>query len=90
DHALTLINEACAQGEALSVGLLGNAADIFSELVERNITPDVVTDQTSAHDPLNGYLPQGWTMEQAAKMREQDAAAVVKAAKQSMAVQVKA
>jgi len=90
DHALTLINEACAQGEALSVGLLGNAADIFSELVERNITPDVVTDQTSAHDPLNGYLPQGWTMELAAKMREQDAAAVVKAAKQSMAVQVKA
>ena len=90
DHALELINGACAKGEALSVGLLGNAADVFSELVKRNITPDVVTDQTSAHDPLNGYLPQGWTMEQAAKMREQDAAAVVKAAKQSMAVQVKA
>lgn len=90
DHALTLINEACAKGEALSVGLLGNAADVFTELVKRNITPDVVTDQTSAHDPLNGYLPQGWTMEHAAKMREQDAAAVVKAAKQSMAVQVKA
>ncbi len=90
DHALTLINEACAKSEALSVGLLGNAADVFTELVKRNITPDVVTDQTSAHDPLNGYLPQGWTMEHAAKMREQDAAAVVKAAKQSMAVQVKA
>ena len=90
DHALTLINEACAKGEALSVGLLGNAADVFSELVKRNITPDVVTDQTSAHDPLNGYLPQDWSMEHAAKMREQDPQAVVKAAKQSMAVQVKA
>ncbi len=90
DHALTLINEACAKGEALSVGLLGNAADVFSELVKRNITPDVVTDQTSAHDPLNGYLPQDWSMKHAAKMREQDPQAVVKAAKQSMAVQVKA
>ncbi|CAM3896185.1 MULTISPECIES: urocanate hydratase [Pseudoalteromonas] len=90
DHALELINNACAKGEALSVGLLGNAADVFSELVKRKITPDVVTDQTSAHDPLNGYLPQGWSMEHAAKMREQDPQAVVKAAKQSMAVQVTA
>ena len=90
DHALTLINEACAKGDALSVGLLGNAADVFSELVKRNITPDVVTDQTSAHDPLNGYLPQDWSMEHAATMREQDPQAVVKAAKQSMAVQVTA
>ncbi|NMM40355.1 urocanate hydratase [Pseudoalteromonas arctica] len=90
EHALELINEACDKGEALSVGLLGNAADVFSELVERKITPDVVTDQTSAHDPLNGYLPQGWSMQHAAKMREQDPQAVVKAAKQSMAVQVNA
>ncbi|MDQ9092761.1 urocanate hydratase [Pseudoalteromonas haloplanktis] len=90
DHALELINNACAKGEALSVGLLGNAADVFSELVKRKITPDVVTDQTSAHDPLNGYLPQGWSMDHAAKMREQDPQAVVKAAKQSMAVQVTA
>ncbi|MFK3870702.1 urocanate hydratase [Pseudoalteromonas rhizosphaerae] len=90
DHALELINEACGKGEALSVGLLGNAADVFSELVNRAITPDVVTDQTSAHDPLNGYLPQGWSMQHAAKMREQDPQAVVKAAKQSMAVQVNA
>ncbi|MET2973433.1 urocanate hydratase, partial [Vibrio harveyi] len=64
--------------------------DIFPELVERNITPDVVTDQTSAHDPLNGYLPQGWSMSHAAEMRLQDEAGVVKAAKQSMAVQVQA
>ncbi|WP_165739479.1 urocanate hydratase [Pseudoalteromonas sp. Z1A6] len=90
EHALQLITNACIKGEALSVGLLGNAADVFSTLVKTGITPDVVTDQTSAHDPLNGYLPQGWTMEHAAEMREQDPTAVVKAAKQSMAVQVKA
>ncbi|GAA0373587.1 urocanate hydratase [Bowmanella denitrificans] len=87
DEALAIIK---ASASPVSVGLLGNAADIFAELVERNITPDVVTDQTSAHDPLNGYLPQGWTLEQAANMRQQDEAAVVKAAKQSMAVQVRA
>lgn len=90
DEALSIINEATAKGDAISVGLLGNAADIFPELVKRGITPDVVTDQTSAHDPLNGYLPQGWTMEHAAKMRITDEAAVVKAAKQSMAIQVQA
>ena len=90
EHALQLITDACVNEKAISVGLLGNAADIFSTLVSSGITPDVVTDQTSAHDPLNGYLPQGWTMEHAAKMREQDPKAVVKAAKQSMAVQVNA
>lgn len=90
DEALAMINAACEKGEAVSVGLLGNAADVFAELVERGITPDVVTDQTSAHDPLNGYLPQNWTMEHAAEMRKKDEAAVVKAAKQSMAVQVQA
>ncbi|EHY8549990.1 TPA: urocanate hydratase [Vibrio parahaemolyticus] len=87
DEALAIITES---DTPVSVGLLGNAADVFSELVERNITPDVVTDQTSAHDPLNGYLPQGWSMSHAAKMRLQDEAAVVKAAKKSMAVQVQA
>jgi urocanate hydratase len=70
--------------------LLGNAADIFAELVKRNIIPDVVTDQTSAHDPLNGYLPQGWTMEQAKVRRLEDETAVVQAAKASMAIQVQA
>ncbi|WP_338294338.1 urocanate hydratase [Planctobacterium marinum] len=87
DEALDMINNT---DKPISVGLLGNAADVFAELVERGITPDVVTDQTSAHDPLNGYLPQNWTMEYAAQMRTQDEAAVVKAAKQSMAVQVQA
>jgi len=90
DEALAIINEANENGEAISVGLLGNAADVFPELVKRGITPDVVTDQTSAHDPLNGYLPQGWTMEHAAEMRLKDEAVVVKAAKQSMAIQVQA
>ncbi|NRA53411.1 MAG: urocanate hydratase [Gammaproteobacteria bacterium] len=89
-QALALINQAVEQGQAISVGLLGNAADIYSELVAQNITPDAVTDQTSAHDPLNGYLPQGWTMEYAAQQRKLDEAGVVKAAKASMAVQVTA
>ena len=90
EHALQLITDACVNGEALSVGLLGNAADVFSTLVQSKITPDIVTDQTSAHDPLNGYLPQGWTMQHAAKMRKENPSSVVKAAKQAMAVQVKA
>ncbi|BDY07082.1 urocanate hydratase [Ferrimonas sp. YFM] len=90
DEAMGMIDQAKAEGKPVSVGLLANAADIFGELVEKNITPDVVTDQTSAHDPLNGYLPQGWTMAQAAEMRLTDEAAVVKAAKASMAVQVQA
>jgi len=90
DEALAMINEAVSKGEAISVGLLGNAADVYSEMVARNITPDAVTDQTSAHDPLNGYLPQGWTMEHAAEQRLSDEHGVVKAAKESMAVQVRA
>ncbi len=90
DEALTILTEACTKGEVVSVGLLANAADIFPELVQRNVTPDVVTDQTSAHDPLNGYLPKGWTLEKAAEMRKKDEAAVIKAAKQSMALQVSA
>lgn len=90
DQALTILEQAKQEGKPVSVGLLGNAADVFAQLVERGITPDVVTDQTSAHDPLNGYLPSGWTMEQGAATRESDPQSVVKAAKQSMAVQVKA
>jgi len=90
DHAIELLNQAKLAGEAVSIGLLANAADVFPELVTRNITPDVVTDQTSAHDPLNGYLPKGWTLEQAVNKRSSDEKAVVKAAKQSMAIQVKA
>lgn len=87
DDALAIVTDA---DKPVSVALLGNAADVYSELVSRGITPDVVTDQTSAHDPLNGYLPQGWSLEQAKTMRLSDEAAVVKAAKASMAVQVTA
>ena len=90
DEALAMIDEACAKGEAISVGLLGNAADIFPELVERGVRPDVVTDQTSAHDPVNGYLPSGWSLEQWDDARESDPEVVEQAAKQSMAAQVRA
>ncbi|KKC99248.1 urocanate hydratase [Photobacterium halotolerans] len=90
DEALAIIEESKQTGKPVSVGLLGNAADVFPELVKRGIVPDCTTDQTSAHDPLNGYLPQGWTMEDAAEMRRKDEAAVVKAAKASMAIQVQA
>jgi urocanate hydratase len=90
DEALALVGAACARGEALSVGLLGNAAEIFPELVRRGVRPDIVTDQTSAHDPRNGYLPAGWTLAQAAERRRSDPAAVEDAAKASMAQQVRA
>lgn len=90
DEALALLAEAKDKKEAISIGLLGNAADVYPELLARSIIPDVVTDQTSAHDPLNGYLPRGWSLQQAMAKREQNEAEVVEAAKQSMAVQVKA
>ena len=90
DDALALIEKWTAAGDAKSVGLLGNAADIFPELVKRGIRPDMVTDQTSAHDPLNGYLPSGWTMAEWKDKRETDPKAVEKAARASMKVQVQA
>lgn len=90
DEALEMIERWTAAGEAKSVGLLGNAADIFPELVKRGVRPDLVTDQTSAHDPVNGYLPQGWTMAEWIEKRETDPKAVEKAARTSMKVQVAA
>ena len=90
DEALAIIEEAKQTGVPISVGLLGNAADVYAEIVQRGIVPDVTTDQTSAHDPLNGYLPQGWSMEHAAEMRLKDESVVVSAAKKSMAIQVQA
>ncbi len=90
DEALEMIERWTAAGEAKSVGLLGNAADIFAELVERGVRPDIVTDQTSAHDPINGYLPQGWTMAEWKEKRESDPKAVEKVARASMKVHVKA
>jgi urocanate hydratase len=90
DHALNLIEQSCHDKKPLSVGLLGNAADLFEQLADRDIKPDVVTDQTSAHDPLNGYLPSGWSMSEAEIKRGSEPEAVVKAAKVSMARQVRA
>lgn len=72
DEALEMAKQAKADGQPLSIGLLGNAADILPELVERGEIPDLVTDQTSAHDPLNGYLPSGYSMEQGADLRQSD------------------
>ncbi|RFP89814.1 urocanate hydratase [Rhodobacteraceae bacterium 63075] len=90
DEALEMIDRWTRAGEAKSVALLGNAADIFPEIHARGIRPDIVTDQTSAHDPVNGYLPQGWTMAQWRETRESDPRAVEKAARASMKVHVKA
>ena len=87
DEALDLVANAKTP---LSVGLCANAADIYPELVRRGVRPDLVTDQTSAHDPINGYLPQGWTLDQWFAKRESDPASVDKAARASMAVHVQA
>jgi len=90
DEALAVIDQACRDKKAVSVGLLGNAADVFPELVRRGVRPDIVTDQTSAHDPINGYLPQGWTVAEWEAKRISDPKAVETAARASMAVQVQA
>ena len=84
DDALAMIVDWTKRGEAKSVGLLGNAAEIFPELVRRDVRPDIVTDQTSAHDPLNGYLPLGWGLAEWREKRQSDPKAVEKAARASM------
>jgi urocanate hydratase len=90
DDALARIEKYCAEGKAVSVALLGNAAEILPELVRRGIRPDAVTDQTSAHDPLHGYLPAGWTWEQYIDEQKHNPAKTVEAAKHSMRVHVEA
>lgn len=90
DEALAMIDRACRDRRPRSIGLLGNAAEIFPELVRRGVRPDAVTDQTSAHDPINGYLPAGWSLEEWEDRRARDPKAVEAAAMQSMAVQVRA
>jgi urocanate hydratase len=90
DDALAIIERATKDGKPVSVGVLGNAAEIFPELVRRGVRPDVVTDQTSAHDPVNGYLPKGWTLADWQAKRESDPKSVEKAAKRSMVEHVKA
>jgi urocanate hydratase len=90
DEALAMIETAVAARKAVSVGLLGNAAEVLPELVRRGVRPDAVTDQTSAHDPANGYLPIGWTVEEWFDKRESDPDAVAAASVKSMAVHVEA
>ncbi|MFQ5468263.1 MAG: urocanate hydratase, partial [Kiloniellaceae bacterium] len=86
----TMIEAARSEGKAVSIGLLGNTAEILPLLVERGARPDMVTDQTSAHDPLRGYLPAGWSLDRWEREQESDPAAVVAAARASMAVHVRA
>jgi len=90
DEALALIQRSVADRKPLSVGLLGNVAELLPELVDRGIEPDALTDQTSAHDPANGYLPIGWSVEQWLRERERNPDAVAAAAAESMAVHVRA
>jgi urocanate hydratase len=90
DEALILIEKAKRDRKAISVGLLGNAADVLPELVKRGVRPDLVTDQTSAHDLINGYLPQGWTVSEWEDKRVSDPAAVEAAARASCAIHVQA
>jgi urocanate hydratase len=90
DEALAMIDAACKSKKAISIGLLGNAADIFPELVRRGVRPDLVTDQTSAHDPVNGYLPKGWSLADWESRRGADPKGVEQAAKKSMAEHVRA
>lgn len=90
DEALERISQWTKAGEAKSIALLGNAAEILPQLVARGIKPDLLTDQTSAHDPINGYLPIGWSMAEWKEARTKDAAAVEKAARASMKIHVQA
>lgn len=90
DEALAMIDAWTKAGEAKSVALIGNAADVFPELVKRGVRPDMVTDQTSAHDPIHGYLPQGWSVAEWREKQESAPKEVEKAARASMKVQVAA
>ncbi len=90
DEAMDLLQEAQGAGKAISIGLLGNAAELVPEMVARGIAPDLVTDQTSAHDPVNGYLPKGWTVEQWRDEAQSNPERVASEARKSMATHVEA
>ena len=90
DDALAIIEKSCKEKKPISVALLGNAADVFAELYRRGVRPDGVTDQTSAHDPVHGYLPQGWTLAEWEAKQQSDPKGVTAAAKKSMAAHVRA
>ena len=89
NEAISFVQQSAKENKPVSVGLLGNAAEILPEMLKRGIRPDVVTDQTSAHDPLNGYLPEGWTLEKAIAQRAANPDLVINAAKTSMANHVR-
>jgi urocanate hydratase len=90
EEAITLAESAKREGKPLSIGLLGNAAEILPAMLEQGFIPDIVTDQTSAHDPLNGYLPKGMTVEEGDKLRKEDPERLEQLAKESMAIHVQA
>jgi urocanate hydratase len=90
DEAIRLIDDSCREKRPISVGLLGNAAELLPVMFLRGIRPDLLTDQTSAHDPVNGYLPEGWSVDHWLERRATDPSAVTRAAKASMAVHVRA
>jgi urocanate hydratase len=90
DEALTIVERSIRGGKPISVGLVGNASEVLPELVRRGVRPDIVTDQTSAHDPVNGYLPKGWTLTQWEERRVSDPKGVERAARASMAEHVRA
>jgi len=90
DEALKMANDACKKGQPLSIALLANAADLLPELVKRGITPDVLTDQTSAHDELNGYVPRGLPYEQALELRKNNPQDYIRRSYESMAAHVEA
>ncbi len=90
DEALSMIEQSCRERKPLSVGLLGNAAELLPEIYRRGVRPDLLTDQTSAHDPVNGYLPKGWTVGEWIERREKEPQVVAAAAKASMAEHVRA
>ncbi|GGB43889.1 urocanate hydratase [Lentibacillus populi] len=90
DEAIKLAEEARERGEALSIGLLGNAADLLPKMIDKGFIPDVLTDQTSSHDPLNGYVPTGMTLEEAEDLRKNDPDKYLKLSKQSIARHVRA
>ncbi|HXR66754.1 MAG TPA: urocanate hydratase [Ktedonobacteraceae bacterium] len=90
DEALNQVREACNQGQPLSIGLIGNAAEIYPELVKRGIVPDMVTDQTSAHDALNGYIPAGMSLQEANELRQRDPQVYIQRSQASMVTHVQA
>src|SRR5207237_1538250 len=90
DEALNQVREACQQGQPLSIGLIGNAAEVYPELVRRGIVPDMVTDQTSAHDALNGYVPAGLSLAEANELRERDPQAYIEHSMASTVTPVRA